>query len=68
MRPILDLCEKATQRAGARVFRQWWDQGRIDLKAAKEQVVEALATDSESELEVESEAEVEVEVEPAVGG
>ena len=25
-RPILGLCERATQRAGARVSRRWWDQ------------------------------------------
>ena len=25
-RPIMDLCERATQRVGARVSRQWWDQ------------------------------------------
>ena len=51
-RPILDLCERATQRAGARVSRRWWDQEGIDLKSTKERAAEALATDSESELEV----------------
>ena len=25
-RPILDLCERSTQRVGARVSRRWWDQ------------------------------------------
>ena len=34
-RPILDLCERATQRAGARVSQKWWDQKGIDLKTAK---------------------------------
>ena len=29
-RPILDLCEKATRRPGARVARRWWEQTRID--------------------------------------
>ena len=65
-RPILDLCERTTHRAGARVSHRWWDQEGIDLKAAKEWSSEALATDSESESEVELEAEVEVE--PEVGG
>ena len=32
-RPILDLCERATQRVGERVSRRWWDQEVIDLKA-----------------------------------
>ena len=35
-RPILDLCERATQRMGARVSRRWWDQEGIDLEEAKE--------------------------------
>ena len=64
--PILDLCERSTQREGARVSRRWWDQEVIDLKAAKERAAEVLATDSESESEVESEAEVDPE--PEVGG
>ena len=51
-RPILDLCERATQRAGARVSQRLWDQKGIDLKTAKERAAEALATDSDSELEV----------------
>ena len=67
-RLILNLCDRATQREGARVSRRWWDQKGIDLKTAKERAAESLATDSESELEVESEAEVEVEAEPEVGG
>ena len=58
-RPILDFCERATQRVEARVSRRWWDQEGMDLKAAKEQASEALATDLESESEVESEEEVE---------
>ena len=65
-RPILDLCERATQRAGARVSRRWWDQEGIDLKAARERVAEAIATDSESESDLENEAEVDTETE--VGG
>ena len=67
-RPILDLREQDTQRAGARVSRHWWDQKGTYLKTAKERAAEALATDSESESKVESEAEVEVEAEKEVGG
>ena len=67
-RPIMDLCERSTQRAGVRVSWRWWYQKGIDLKTVKERAAEALATDPESESEVESEAEVEVEVEPEVGG
>ena len=55
-RPILDLCERATQRLGARVSRQWWEQERIDLEVAKERAEEAIATDSELESDSESEA------------
>ena len=61
--PILDLCERATHRVGARVYQRWWNQEGIYLKAAKERVTEALATDSESDSEEESEAEVETEPE-----
>ena len=35
-RPILDLCERATQRMGARVYQRWWEKEGIDLEAAKE--------------------------------
>ena len=35
-RPIMDLCERTTQRGGARVSRRWWDQEGIDPKAAQE--------------------------------
>ena len=65
-RLILDLCEQATQRVGARVSWQWWDQEGIDLKVAKERSAEAIATDSESESDLESVAEVDAELE--VGG
>ena len=33
-RPILDLCERATQRLGTRVSQRWWDQEGIDLEKA----------------------------------
>ena len=62
-RPILDLCERATQRLGARVYQQWWEQERIDLEVAKERAEEAIATDSELESDSESEAESEAESE-----
>ena len=64
-RLILDLCERTTQRGGARVSRRWWDQKFADCKTTKEQVAE---TDSELESEMESGAEVEVEAEPEVIG
>ena len=35
MRPILDLCERATRRPEARVSRRWWEQAGIDLEGAK---------------------------------
>ena len=35
-RPILDLCEKAERRPGARVPRRWWDQTGIDWKGGRE--------------------------------
>ena len=62
MQTILDLCERTTQRAGARVSRRWWEQKGIDLKTAKEQAAEALDTDSDSV------SESEAEVEPKGGG
>ena len=34
-RPLLDLCEGATQREGARVTLRWWDQSGIDWEKAK---------------------------------
>ena len=67
-RPILDIREQDTQRAGVRVSWRWWYHKGIDWNTEKERAAEALATDPESESEVESEAEVEVEVEPEVGG
>ena len=65
-RPIMDICERATQREGARVSWRWWYQEGIYLKLAKERSAEVLSTDSESESEVE--LEVEVEEEPEVRG
>ena len=34
-RPILDLCERDTQRLGARVYHRWWEQEGIDLETEK---------------------------------
>ena len=51
-RPILDLCEKATRRPGARVSQRWLEQTGIDWKGAQERaeaVVAEPGTDSKSE-------------------
>ena len=45
MRTILDLCERATQRLGARVSRRWWEQEVIDLEMAKGRAEEKTTTD-----------------------
>ena len=34
-RPLLDLCEGATQREGARLTLRWWEQKGIDWEKAK---------------------------------
>ena len=34
-RPLLDLCERARQREGARVTLRWWYQSGIDWEKAK---------------------------------
>ena len=34
-RPLLDLCEEARAREGARVPMQWWNQTGIEWEAAK---------------------------------
>ena len=34
-RPIIDLCERATRRPGARVSCRWWEQAGTDLEGAK---------------------------------
>ena len=40
-RPILDLCEGAVRRPGARVPRRWWEQTGIDWKGAREKAAAA---------------------------
>ena len=56
MRPILVLCERATQRPGERVPRRWWEQGGIDWEGAKKRAAEK-TTISESDLEEEADVE-----------
>ena len=54
---IMDLCERAARRPGARVSRRWWGQDRIDLEGAKKQVAETAMIsepDSEEEADMES--------------
>ena len=59
-RLILDLCEKAKRRPGARVPRRWWEQTGVDWKGARKRVEAAAEaaepgtkalTDSESEAD-----------------
>ena len=53
-RPILDLCDQATCRPGARVSRRWWYQAGIDLEEANTREAEtAMVSESESELDSE---------------
>ena len=54
MRPLLDLCEGAKQREGARVTMRWWDQTGIDWEKEK-------AWGAETELESESGTDTEGE-------
>ena len=54
-RPLLDLCEGATQRGGARVTMKWWEQKEIDWEKAKARGAET-ASESESEIDMEVEA------------
>ena len=51
-RPLMDLCEGAKQRGGARVSRRWWYQKGIDWETEKSRAAE---TDSDSEIETEEE-------------
>ena len=51
-RPLLELCEGAKQRGGARVTRRWWDQKGIDWETEKTRVSETYSvseTDTEEE-------------------
>ena len=56
MRPILDLCERATQRPEARVYRRWWEQDKIYLEGAKKWAVDTTTrSDPDSEKKAERE-------------
>ena len=44
-RPLLDLCEGARARKGAKVPLRWWDQAGIDWETAKAKGVETDRTD-----------------------
>ena len=46
MRPLMDLCEGATQREGVQVTLRWWDKTGIDWEKAK-----ARETETESAYE-----------------
>ena len=56
MRPLLDLCEGARQREGARVTLRWWEQSGIDREKAKAKETETeSASDSDSGSDTEEE-------------
>ena len=58
--PILELCERDTRRAGARLSWQWLEQDGIDLEGAKKRVAETTTiskSDWEQEADVESNEE-----------
>ena len=54
-RPLLELCEGATQREGARVTMRWWDQKGIEWEKAKARGAET-ELDSELDTYIEGEA------------
>ena len=56
--PLLDLCEGARQREGARVTLRWWDQSGIDWEKSKAKKTE---TESASDSDLESGADTEGE-------
>ena len=48
--PILELCERATRRPGARVSQRWCEQAGIDLEGANKQAAETkMISESESD-------------------
>ena len=55
-RPLLDLCEGARHREGARVTLRWWEQSVIDWDKAKAKEMETEST-SGSELGADTEGE-----------
>ena len=58
-RPILDLCEKAERRPGARVPMRWWEQIGIDWKGAREkaEATEEAAEPALTGMDLESKAD-----------
>ena len=55
-RPLLDLCEGARQREGARVTLRWWEQPGIDWEKSKAKETETeSASDSDSGPDTEGE-------------
>ena len=57
-RPLLDLCEGARAREGAKVPMRWWNQADIDWETAKSKGVETDSTDgSGTETDGEEERE-----------
>ena len=61
-RPLLDLCEGARAREGAKVSMRWWNQADIDWETAKSKGVETdsnsgSGTDTDGEEEREEERE-----------
>ena len=58
-RPILDLCNGAVRRPGARVPRRWWEQTGVNLKGAREKsaATEEAAEPALTGLDSESEAD-----------
>ena len=44
MRPLLDLCEGARPKEGAKVPMRWWNQADIDWETAKSKGVEQDST------------------------
>ena len=61
MQPLMDLCEGATQRGGARVKMRWWDQKVIYWEKAKARGEET-ESESESETDMEGEATWDAEI------
>ena len=64
-RPLLDLCEGATQREGARMTLRWWEQKGIDWEKAKARELE---TESASESGKDMEGEEAKEKESRASG
>ena len=60
-RPLLDMCEGARAREGAKVPRRWWDHAGIDWETAKAKGgktnrTDETGTDTEGEEEREEES------------